>query len=1145
MPFYTAVAKLIDEIVQTNVQPTSSNRTYQSTTDYNDSVNEMDSLTVMQGLSHGNSEFSQHLNNIITDSIGQLYKADDTARQRINEIQSLQASEARNAGFSLSAKEAIVQQALQLAVETYMRTNAGNLNISQLFKVFKEAKAKMTVESFHTGDWNTATALERSIAKKKYDFIFDTTKKGFEARFISMALASEEVHNLLGFNTISPKPSKEKTWFDTANSWLKYAISWLADKYVKLNPSNPVHKQINQLVDNLVKLDIRSRQETVALYEQAWNLIGKATTPLNVLAKAGKDKLAANNFLLNSKYLPLRTVGAIAALDAKAVSETIPKAITSMRNELRPNERLGEAMNAMLEASAATGMRKVMDILIRQGNQNAHERQNISDGTKKSILSWFKDSKALTKRQHLATTNVILRADLQALTGKFELEEVMDLIVDENTLNNEIKVLEQTIAKETNGNGILVASKLLAKYMVTGIGGDGLVKNAKAISVGLGTHYQQADVTNVDEALVENIDLLVSMYALKYTYQGDKDIVMSLYKKEPEALLGILNLHYGLVNDAKALFKGNPLNFNKGWLPDIANPYKGIKYAESKEEVETLQSLGWQLVTPNGLKKDPLDTTETKYMMVHNDMAYQRIVSGAVDLGNPSRKGNEVASKWNGLLSPIAQARYANSQKLSKIPYDKFDPFKQESGLIAAYDTEGYVIGYSYEMEGSTRNSLLDRNNNFADLLGAYAGANFYKPTKEYQSKKVADVLFQDYKDNFKKNPNAYLKLSKDSKDPRVAEMWRMLPHDFKQRATELYGKGEPIVIRNEAFLLAFGFKKYTVADVFNKLAKDRNAAEKAFVIFANGLLGNPVANMFLKGTVADNSVKVEKAIQDIMRVVKDFIVIRSIDVLWNNVLSNLFMLMAQGINPVTAIKNWSFAVTNVRAYQTQNAELIQLRNDLLAGKDIKQTEQRIGVLEAQIARNPITKYIEAGLLSSIVEDVTIQDADYTYTSQFKQKVDNATGWIPDAVKTAGNWLILSPSTQGYQFLATTTQLSDFVAKYTLAEHLQKNGIKFDEAVLEASQTFINYDVPTSMGMQYANDIGLFMFTKFFLRIQAVLYKLLDKRMASVIGQQIAVDQFTNFQGVLDPLAVFHIGNSPFEASILNAPSALFDVGVF
>ena len=38
----------------------------------------------------------------------------------------------------------------------------------------------------------------------------------------------------------------------------------------------------------------------------------------------------------------------------------------------------------------------------------------------------------------------------------------------------------------------------------------------------------------------------------------------------------------------------------------------------------------------------------------------------------------------------------------------------------------------------------------------------------------------------------------------------------------------------------------------------------------------------------------------------------------------------------------------------------------------------------------------------------------------------------------------------------------------------------FQEAITEASQTFINYDVPTSPGMQYMNDMGLFMFTKFF-----------------------------------------------------------------
>ena len=69
------------------------------------------------------------------------------------------------------------------------------------------------------------------------------------------------------------------------------------------------------------------------------------------------------------------------------------------------------------------------------------------------------------------------------------------------------------------------------------------------------------------------------------------------------------------------------------------------------------------------------------------------------------------------------------------------------------------------------------------------------------------------------------------------------------------------------------------------------------------------------------------------------------------------------------------------------------------------------------------------------------------------------------------------------------------MSKYSLAKHLEKQGMGFQEAITEASQTFINYDVPTSPGMQYMNDMGLFMFTKFFLRIQAVLAKLMDKKL--------------------------------------------------
>jgi hypothetical protein len=112
-----------------------------------------------------------------------------------------------------------------------------------------------------------------------------------------------------------------------------------------------------------------------------------------------------------------------------------------------------------------------------------------------------------------------------------------------------------------------------------------------------------------------------------------------------------------------------------------------------------------------------------------------------------------------------------------------------------------------------------------------------------------------------------------------------------------------------------------------------------------------------------------------------------------------------------------------------------------------------------------------------------------------------------------------------------------------MSKHLQANGTDIDASIIEASKTFINYDVPTSQGLQYANDMGLFMFTKFFLRIQAVLMKLLGKRAGSTIAQHILVESLTGAEGILSPSLFNRIGNNPLESSVAGLPSAFFGIG--
>ena len=70
------------------------------------------------------------------------------------------------------------------------------------------------------------------------------------------------------------------------------------------------------------------------------------------------------------------------------------------------------------------------------------------------------------------------------------------------------------------------------------------------------------------------------------------------------------------------------------------------------------------------------------------------------------------------------------------------------------------------------------------------------------------------------------------------------------------------------------------------------------------------------------------------------------------------------------------------------------------------------------------------------------------------------------------------------------------------------------------------------------------MFTKFFLRVQAVLLRKLEKKAASVIGQHLAVEMFTDAQGILDPLMINRLGNNPFEGSVTSIFGAVGEIPV-
>jgi len=117
---------------------------------------------------------------------------------------------------------------------------------------------------------------------------------------------------------------------------------------------------------------------------------------------------------------------------------------------------------------------------------------------------------------------------------------------------------------------------------------------------------------------------------------------------------------------------------------------------------------------------------------------------------------------------------------------------------------------------------------------------------------------------------------------------------------------------------------------------------------------------------------------------------------------------------------------------------------------------------------------------------------------------------LPEAVKKTGKFFYMAHDTPLYKLMYQGTHLSDFIARYTLYEHMisrKKNPLTEKEAIQLSVEAFVNYDIPTHRFIQYMNDMGMIWFTKYYMRIQKVIMFL----MRDNPGRTLAVGLFANF----------------------------------
>jgi hypothetical protein len=816
------------------------------------------------------------------------------------------------------------------------------------------------------------------------------------------------------------------------------------------------------------------------------------------------------------------------------------------------------------------GPKPMIQKLLRTIKHFEGQRKKIISMTGKFVLQKFdnqgKDLEDFDKR---ALTKVLLHTGAHSLLDHFDTDKLLTLLKDPKALAAEIAVFEKQLTGYTAAQEkfFVEQSRSLGFWMVTGrFTHEMPMKNANNIARGFMSGTKNTLTEAQVAAATVTLDALATLNALSYMEASQinsvaKSLGQELARTDGGNGVRLLMLsHKEMEQQSKErLFAGNEALMIKGYMPEIYNPYTDVKAANQKDG-ELLEALGY--IAGAAVTNDPADfDPEAKRLYTLRDGAIMPWLSGIFSYTGMRAKGTKHHGKFaNRTQQAITQDKLAAIQARSpnQSGYN-FDPRQvKESHMAPLMNSLGQATNYQHMMHNDTKDNLLERDNRFDSVMGALNGSIYDKENSAVHNRKSVEVFFKEFDEGYTKEPRAFMEVSATSTDPELRDIYKMLPQTTKDAIREIWGK-DAMMVRASHLDIAFGYRKKSLSTLFDKEADERNLIEKAMVPLTLTVLhtvgkfkgmSDAEAERFTKraGVYVRRGEDVWKAV---VQETKDIIVVKSGVATLSNIASNLLLLKLYGVGSVTGIKDMQIAWVGARDYDRDSKKLFELEA-LIASKSVTTglAEMRVQVQELKdaLARNPVRKLIEEGLMPTIVEDVSEEEDLYGYKNRIARSTEKYTNKLNKTVAAAGRQLYMTHDTQMYKGMAQLTQLSDFVARYALYQHLTTrtdNPISEKVAIQEASDAFINYDVPMQRDIQYLDDMGILPFTKYFLRIQRVIrgrFRHAPGKVALLLLTQGYLDWLPS---PLDSSIFFKIGNNPMNWGALQFPWVVDELATY
>lgn len=980
--------------------------------------------------------------------------------------------------FPMNQQEKSTFQTVVTALATEASINPASIAKAQ--ELYNHVTKQLEVEDFMNNP-TLQDPVDRFYAQEKYDVIMGKTglvkdsldRSSLMPVFLALATTDDGFRSILSKMNMPEVAKNNGTTLDVyLRNYGTETMEALSDKLSGVKSTDSV----TQAIDNLQQNIIANNAEKTSVLGMVSNKFGGWVDTTNdyavdALTSTATAGVKLGDKMKSSKIKAVSHAGSIIKVLSGSLSEKtsahMAEGLLSAMNSRNGLQPLRDFANDLLGRVASNA--NIYDMIKQVRSTVASVRQEFRENVPMKLAKTFKTT--LSDEVWTELNRAMGKTDMAALDMPFT--DIVELVRNKAQTAREIKAREDAIRAEvgTAAPAYLAKSKQLANYMKTGVVGNNLLRNAHAI--GFKTQNKVAS-----DALIKNIDELVSLYALRDMEQNERDAFNSLVQDEGLEFTFMYLKQQRVDETAKALqHKGSKLNHYKGYIPSVQSSGMSLIVADDTQDAR-LKAMSYVRVGDyNGAGAE--GTVSKRGYYFNNAPTRGTFNQGIMQNVNITANGVSATHGFTQGLTAGVITDPIYVARLSKRINAGAEQGTNEH-LMPIFDELGGVIAYERSID-PVQLERLQKNDKLHQMLGVWRGRQIEEAMAHEINNKLVDNMVEMYDKDKKANRGSEYVNIFDTKDKILVDALKLMPADVRDYMKSLVVDPDVFWVRRDMVFDAFGYRTASVGDAWTGNSRFSDETQKVFRKVAIGVMGNQAFSRLLTA---------EKFVQGFMADARTTIVVKSVIVPALNLISNLGQLVGRGVPVKDILRKAPAKTAEIESYVKNRIRQVDAEAELRAAKGTNEKlklEAEIQSLKDAQRRLTIWPLIEAGEFTAISDvGLTHDDIDLSQ-GRWHQYIEKQVDKLPEAVRNAGRYAYITKDTALFQGLQKAVQYGDFLAKAIMYDDMVLRQKKTPaEAMARITEEFVNYDRLPGRFRGYLEQMGMLWFYNFKLRSSKV-----------------------------------------------------------